>query len=392
MPSHSVRRLHRASGHGKWCLPGTSPILPFVKAEPLSHPVLPDSPMPRRRFWYRRVVRLFKAGIALAAVVVASAMSPAAFAESDADKAAARQLATQGGQALAANKYAEALDLVTRAEAMFHAPTHLAMLARAQIGLGHYVAAREAYLKLAREELAPNAPAAFKAAVDEAREKLPIVEAKIANLRIALRGAEGKKVTVKLDEQPVPEALLGVFAPTDPGKHDVSISSGGAPVHTSVELGPGEKKEVTLDAPSGPDAAPAGAPPEAAPAPATSGGFFTPMRIAGVAVGAAGVGGAAVGTIFLAGFLSGKSDAQKRYDGCNPGCMPTEVTSIKAEDKQNANKGTVATIGLTAGGALLVAGVTLVVLGKPSAASQSTGALHLSPYFAGTAAGVAGTF
>ena len=124
-----------------------------------------------------------------------------------------------------------------------------------------------------------------------------------------------------------------------------------ARVRTSFELRAGEKKEVTLDAPSGADASAPGAPPEAAPVAATSSGFFSPMRIAGVAVGAAGIGGAAVGTIFLAGYLSGKSDAQEKYDACNPGCTMSQETTIKAQDKDVANKGTIATIGLTAGGA-----------------------------------------
>ncbi|MEO5731351.1 MAG: hypothetical protein ABI134_10395, partial [Byssovorax sp.] len=67
-----------------------------------------------------------------AAVALAlSLLLPAgrAEAQSDEDKAAARVLATQGAEALGASKYGEALDLVSRAEQMFHAPTHLLLIA-----------------------------------------------------------------------------------------------------------------------------------------------------------------------------------------------------------------------------------------------------------------------
>jgi hypothetical protein len=340
-------------------------------------------------------VRYLRASLAVASFALAATLTPAAFAQSDAEKAAARQLATQGGQSLAANKYAEALDLVTRAESMYHAPTHVSMIAKAQAGLGHYVAAREAYIKLSREELAPNAPAAFKAAIDDAKIQLPIVEAKIANLRIVIRGGEGKKLAVKIDDKPVPDAIVGVYAPVDPGKHDVSVSTGGAPVHASIELGPGDKKDVALDAPPGgesvavgPDGQRTFAPEEQPP-----GGFFTPMRIAGVVVGGVGAAGVAVGVIFLAGHFSSKSAGDTLFNQCNPrGCTPTEHQTVGKDDTDAAHKGTIAAIALPAGGVALAAGVTLIVLGKPSGAPQPTGSVRVSPYFTGTGAGLAGRF
>src|SRR4051812_37214352 len=103
-----------------------------------------------------------RAGLALALALAVPA--GAAHAQSDDEKSAARDLATQGAAALNDKKYDEALDLVSRAEAIFHAPPHLLMIARAQTGLGKLVAARETYLRLLREELAPNAPKPFKRA------------------------------------------------------------------------------------------------------------------------------------------------------------------------------------------------------------------------------------
>src|SRR5690349_19476001 len=107
----------------------------------------------------RRASR-YGAGILLALGLSLSAGT--SHAQSDEEKAAARALATQGAEALNNKKYAESLDLVTRAESIFHAPVHVLMIARAQAGLGKLVAAQESYLKVIREELAANAPAAFK--------------------------------------------------------------------------------------------------------------------------------------------------------------------------------------------------------------------------------------
>ncbi len=287
-------------------------------------------------------MRFSKSCFAVAAFVFAAGFSSVAIAQSDADKAAARQLATQGAQALSANKYADALDLVTRAEAMFHAPTHLAMIARAQGGLGHYVAAREAYIKLSREELAPNAPAAFKAAVDDARAQLPVVEAKIANLRIVVHGGEGKKVTVKLDEQPVAEALIGVFAPVDPGKHDVSISTGGPPTHAGVDLVAGEKKDITLEAPAGGDAAPPGRSAGCSARRAVERRLLHPgphRRPRGRRAPASPAPRSERSSSPV--ILSGKSSAQtSSTTACNPGCtMPTKRTRSRPRTRTTRARG-----------------------------------------------------
>ena len=110
----------------------------------------------------------------------------AASAQTDQDKAAARSLATQGADALSKHQYAQALDLVSRAQALYSAPTHLLMIAQAQVALGHYVAAQETYLKLIRMDLPANAPAAFKSAQSTGNAELPAVESKIAQLRIVL--------------------------------------------------------------------------------------------------------------------------------------------------------------------------------------------------------------
>lgn len=321
-------------------------------------------------------------------------------AQSDEDKAAARVLATQGAEALSGSKYAESLDLVSRAEQMFHAPTHLLLIARSQAGLGRLVAAKETYLKLTREDLAANAPPAFKRAQQEGKDEMTALEARIASLRIAVDGGGQQKFTVKMDDQPVSPALLGVYRPVDPGKHDVVIYPvGQGPVKGTIELKDGEKKDLKLTIP---EAVPGGVPVSSVDNPdaplkqdagkgpsETTPGFFTPMRGAGLGVSALGLGGMAVGAVFLSKALSTQSEADALDDGCGKSCDTSQQSAVKALDVKAAHARTGALLGLAAGGVALAGGITLIVLGKPK--PKTTG-VTMTPWFSGDMGGVQGTF
>jgi hypothetical protein len=343
----------------------------------------------------------------LAALVALSLPAGGAYAQTDEEKAAARELAKQGAEAFAAGKHTDALDFMTRAEALVHAPPHLLYIARAQAALGKLVAARETYLKVTREELATNAPRAFKDAQAQAKEEMAAIEPKIAQLRIIVEGAGTRKVNVKLDGQPVSPALVGVHRPVDPGKHvATAYPMGLSPVEQTVELKEGERGEIKLvisgaaggggplDPSDDPDAQLGGqAPPDTTP---KSGGI-SPLVFAGAGVGALGIGGIVVGALFTVkrGNLSGQAD--DKFNACNrnPPCSPAAQADINALDSDAAQAGTIGTIGLVGGGVLLAGGVTLVVLGlmsgsKPPPAKAA--AAWISPYVAPTGVGVVGAF
>ena len=343
--------------------------------------------------------RFVAAALALALLLPAGR----AAAQSDEDKAAARVLATQGADALGAGKFPEALDLVSRAEQMFHAPTHLLLIARAQAGVGRLVAAKETYLKLTREELAATAPPAFKRAQQEGKDEMAALEVNIASLKIAVEGGGQQKFTVKMDDQPVSPALLGVYRPVDPGKHEVVVFPvGQPPVKSSLVLKNGEKKDVKLTIP---DVVPAGVPasaidnPDAGPNPPPvadkvqpqSPGFFTPMRGAGIGAGVIGIGGVVLGAVFLSKRSSTQADADRRQAMCvsagNP-CPKAPHDQIHALDVDAAKSGNIALIGFVAGGVLLGTGITLVVLGKP----KPTAAATVTPWLTGSMGGLQGTF
>src|SRR3954447_24828622 len=76
----------------------------------------------------------------------------------DADRATARELAEQGKEALDRRDFAVAEDRFRRADALIHAPTLLLGLARAEAGLGKFLAAQESYERILREGAAAGSP------------------------------------------------------------------------------------------------------------------------------------------------------------------------------------------------------------------------------------------
>jgi hypothetical protein len=367
---------------------------------------------------HRRSTRLRALGLLLSASVLLSAGTSLAQASAE-DKAAARALATQGSEALKNNRYAEALDLVSRAETLLHAPTHLLMIARAQTGLGKLVAAQETYLKLSHEELAASAPPAFKNAQVAAKEELAVIEPKIASLRIVVEGAVQKKATVKLDDVIVPPVLLGVFRPVDPGHHVLAVFPvGGSPVRTQLDLQDAEKREVKLVVPDGPPPAgvpvnaadnpdavkpppAAGTPPPAVEPDRKSSGFMTPLRGAGIGLGVVGVAGVVVGAVFLSkGFSSASSANGLAQMICTPpsytvcsGGTAAQHSQLTSDDSNAASGKTIGAIALPVGVAALGAGVALLIVGKPKpAAAAPPPQASVVPWFAGTSGGLQGTF
>lgn len=317
-------------------------------------------------------------------------------AQTDEEKAAARSLATQGAAALQEKKFAEALDLVTRAEAVIHAPPHLLLIGRAQVGLGRLVAARESFLKLIREQLPANAPDAFKTAQTLAKQDLEAIEPRIASLQIALTvngGGSPSKVTLKMDDQQVPNALIGVHRPVDPGKHTIAaFVVGRGPVTQEVTLGDGEKKEIelTIEPPSVSlideekkfDKPP---PPPPPPPPGMS-----TLRIVGIAGMGAGVAGLAVGGVFLARGSSTQDEADTLFK-CKPNCTQDEVNRITTLDKSAITQRNVGIVGLAAGGVFLAGGITLFILGGKKPAPKAASGF-IVPYVVPNGGGLVGSF
>jgi hypothetical protein len=318
--------------------------------------------------------------------------APAA-AQTDEERAGARVAATKGAEAFAAQRWAEAVDLFTRAESLVHAPTHWLYIARAQEKLGKLVRAREAYLKITRERIAPNAPPAFRTAQAEAQKELSALEPRIPSVTIQVEGAKAEGLSVTMDGAAIPPALVGLPYPVDPGEHRLQATTPGASSEEQVvTVQEGQRENVVLklqasSTPAGPAAGPA--PTEGTPATGASASAQgdlssidtgpNTMRIGGFVALGVGVVGLGAGTFFLLRANSKSSDADDLCTLDGGGC-PAEVRDeVNQLDDDAKSARTLSAVGFVAGGVGVAAGVTLLVLsGKSSGAEQQT-SRHLKP-------------
>ncbi len=355
-------------------------------------------------------MRPFFASALLAACLLGA--SRPACAQSDEQRAGARTLATEGAQAFNEGRFKDAVDLFSKAESLMHAPPHLLFMARAHAKLGQFVKAREAYLKIVKEQLPPNAPQAFRDAQAAAEEERKQVEPHIGRLTVKVEGADGAKdLAVTIDGQPMSVVLLGVPQPADPGEHTVAATATGfkgAPANVALkEAGQGAvtlKMEVDKSVPP-PTAAPAASAagsgavvsttPSGAPASDSGGGGSNGMRIGsyvGFGVGAVGV---ALGTVFVLKSASKRKSADQAADQfvqCDAsGCVATAegARTVNDLDSQARSAKTIGIVGYVVGGLGVATGVTLFILSNDKPESKSA---FVAPYLGLGAVGVRGAF
>lgn len=357
----------------------------------------------------------------LVLVFALGAVSGTAWAQTDEQRAGARTLATEGAQAFNEGRFKDAVDLFSKAESLVHAPPHLLFMARAHAKLGQFVRAREAYLKIVKEQLPPNAPQAFRDAQASADEERKQVEPHIGKLTVKIEGAEtAKDLSVQIDGQPFPNVLLGVPQPMDPGSHSVTATATGfkaAPATATLkDAGQGS---VTVKLEVDPSAAPVAAPVSAAPSsgptlsigpgsapsdsaatkPAT--GLRTGAYV-GLGVGAVGL---VLGTVFVAKSAANRNDADKAASALESGADGGRPCSIAGgtcdADSPQARKvnsfddsarraKTIGIVGYVIGGLGVATGVTLFVLStREHGSSQAT---VVAPYVGLGSLGVRGAF
>lgn len=314
----------------------------------------------------------------LAALFVASlSLAAPAFAQSDADRATARSLGQEGQTALDAKDYAKAADLFERAEKLFHAPTLMLGKARAYVGVKRLVEAQETYNRMVREGVPPNAPDAFKKAVEDAKREVAELEPRVPSVVITVAGPPEPTVTV--DGKPVPVAALGVKRAIDPGPHEVVASSPGwKEARAKVDVKEGQSPKVELKLEKDPNAA--AAPPAKSAAPAPSDGKVAPppptepaaapsKTGAYVALGVGGLG-IVLGTVFG---LSAKSKHDDLTSQCQSGQCPDSAKGLHDDYKK---AGLFSTIGFGVG--IVGVGVgTALLLTSPKAPTTAT--LRLGP-------------
>jgi len=333
---------------------------------------------------------------------------------SDANRAAARELGSQGVKAYQAGDYAAALAKLDKAYALTPAPSLRLWQARALAKQGKLLAASEHYLAATRIPLGSGDVTVQQKAQEEAARERAELLPRIPGLTIVLDGASAEELTLSLDGQAIAAALVGENMPVDPGERVVVGVRGAERVEAKVKLEESERKSVTLrftqpapamapppvapsSAPPAPAPAaappaaaspvappatqPAGAPP-AAPVAATSKAPFThTLGWVGVGLGGAGV---VLGSITGALVLSRKGDLENGESCRDFKCAPSKSSDV---DSFNTLR-TVSGVGFVAGGVLLAAGVGLLLIPVNGSSDASSTTLLLGP----TGATVRGTF
>jgi len=332
--------------------------------------------------------------------------STAAVAQTDLERATARDAANSGRAAFEAGQYEKAIDQFTRAEQLVHAPPHLLYLARAQTKLGKLVAAHETYLKITRETLKPNAPKAFSDAQAFAEQELPGVDARLPYVTVALQGAPADGVSVDMDGTILPAAMIGIPLPTDPGRHVFKATGAATGEPVTVTVAEAAKQTVVLKVQPVAAATPvAGGAPVALSAGNTSepvadnqAGHGAGLRIASYVSFGVGAVGLGVGTYFLLKAKSTDEDAGKLFDKCAAIDPEGKCGSLRDEyEQKNSDANSQRTAGVASmivGGVGVAAGVTFLILDASQSSSKSAkqSAPHVTPVFGFNSVGLVGTF
>ena len=164
-------------------------------------------------------------------------------------KATARAAYVEGVGLQDKNDCAAALPKFEVAQKMFNAPTHLLHIAQCQAAIGKLVEAQETYETLVRTPLAKDAPDPFVKAQEEGKKELPALKPRIPTLRVQITPAPSslKGLLVLVNGSPMPNELVGIARPVNPGKYKISAQASGqtaAPVE--VDVAEGATKAVDL--------------------------------------------------------------------------------------------------------------------------------------------------
>jgi hypothetical protein len=306
------------------------------------------------------------------------------WAQSDEDRASARAAANQAYAAEQAGRYAEAVELYRRAEAIVHAPPHLLYIARAETKLGRLVAAHEAYLKIAREELAPGAPRAFVEAQAAARQELAALEPRIPSLKVIVEGGAG---TVTLDGAAIPDALVGIARPIDPGRYELRASGPGmvsAPASVELAEGAHETVRLVLEPSAGDPGEDTGVAEPGSDAAPPKRGSLLPAYVAW-GVGAVGL---AVGTTMMLVNRDKRGDADAV---CPEPCGLSRKAELDALNADANRAATLSWVGYGVGVLGLGVGTTLFLMNRKGAAPERA-RTGVTPWIGVGGAGLSGRF
>jgi PEGA domain-containing protein len=343
----------------------------------------------------------------LVSTLTTALVAPAAVAQEQPQAesiAAARSLGMQGIKLADAGDCKGAIEKLSRAESLYHAPSILSRLGECQVKVGQVVLGTENLNRVVREQLEPNAPKAFRDAQERARGVLAAALPKIAHLTVKVEPANANpQITVA--GAAIPAALIGVERPTDPGTHEVVVRAPGyLEQKTNVTLAEGSAQEISVKLEKDPSAVAATPPvapvassaPVVTTAPTAPPSDASPKKNNTLAYVSLGVGGAGLLVGGITGFLAlGKKSDLK-------GCVDDKCPSSQQDTLDGAKSmATISTVGFAVGFVGVGVGVVLLLtgnsnnasLGAPKVAQRTPlGRVHVEPWIGNQSAGLSGTF
>jgi hypothetical protein len=291
-------------------------------------------------------------------------------------QAAARARAEEGLALFKDGRWEDAYAAFAEADRIYHAPSLASYMGTCRRNQGRLLEAKALYEKVLAETVPPNAPEAFKKAIETARTEVEKLRLRIPILKIKLTGAAAAGAKVTVDGIAVTAAELGAGKAVDPGDHQVVAEGGGATANAKVTMKEADVSVVELHL----DPAPAGAPPDkpisSDPKPDKPRGSMVP---AGIALGLGGAGlamGAVTGLIAL-------SKISEAHDGCTQPdasgvrhCPPGNEAAASSAKTLTVVSG----VGFGLAGAGVITGVVLAIV-RPGGASSDKVGLDVGPGF-----------
>jgi hypothetical protein len=332
------------------------------------------------------------AAFAATGLGLASAASPAH--AQGANEAAATALFDEGRKLMAERRWSDACPKLAESQRLAPSGGTLLNLADCYEHTGQTASAWAAW-----KDVAARANAAGKGDVEKrAVGRAAALEPSLAKLTIAVdAGSDVAGLDVKRDGVAVGHAEFGAAIPVDPGPHVVEATAPKKKAFTArVDVAPkqtdarvtvaleDEPQQVAPAPGPGSGAVPGpGAHAQPGPEqPASAGG--SPLRTVGIVVGAAGLGGVVVGSVF--GLVAkSKNDQALQPQNCRTPTLCTQTGLSLTSDAKSA--ATVSTVAFAAGGVLVATGAVLWLV-APSSSEPRTG-VRVAPLLAQSYGGLA---
>ncbi len=326
----------------------------------------------------RRWASRLASGIALVACTWAA---PALAADSAEARAAAQVLFDQAKDLVKASKFAEACPKFEESQRLDPRIGTQFNLADCYEHIGRTASAWTNFV-----DVAASTKAAGQADREQvARARASALERKLSRVTVRVDDASTAGLHVLRDGTEIGHPLWGTPVPIDPGEHRIEASAPGKITWKSTFNVGASASSSTVTVPAlADDPAAFKAPTDThspalvnplSPAPSAAeqpeGSAGTGQRVAGAVLGAVGVAGIVVGSIFGAGAGS-KLDDSKSHCRTPDLCTPVGLDLVE----QARSSATISTIGFIAGGTLLVGGL-VVFLTAPSRAPRPPSARFL---------------